>query len=163
MKANFFQSCTTPDEVRATYRNLAKQYHPDVGGDTATMQELNRQYHNALNRMSGEQFSSADGKRDYTYTYDHTTESRIIETLFILLSMRMERVKVELIGTWIWCSGNTKPYKENLKELGLRWSGPRKMWYYTTQAGKKRVRYRRSSMDTLRFKYGSRVLQDDAV
>lgn len=160
---NFFDHCTTPDEIRARYRDLAKKYHPDLGGDTATMQELNRQYENALKRMSGETFSSADGKHDYTYTYDHAKESAILVTLFALLSMKMSRVKIELIGTWIWVSGNTKVYKDNLKELGLQWSGPRQMWYYTTQNGKRHVHYRRSSMDTLRYKYGNRVLQDDAI
>ena len=160
---DFFKDCTTPDQARTTYRNLAKQHHPDLGGNCETMKEVNRQYENTLKRMSGERFETADRKSEYTYTYDYDVENEIIRTLFTLLAMRMSRVKIELIGTWIWCSGNTRVYKENLKDLGLRWSGPRAMWYYTTQTRKRQVHYRRSSMDTLRVKYGNRVLQEDAA
>ena len=35
--------CKTLDEVKAQYKKLAKQYHPDLGGDTATMQEINKE------------------------------------------------------------------------------------------------------------------------
>ena len=157
---DFFASCETPDDVRKTYRALAMKMHPDHGGDTAGMQELNRQYENTLKRMSGERFSTTDGKSDYTYTYNHETESAILATLSELLRMRMIGVTIELVGTWVWCSGNTKPYKDALKAMGLRWSGPRAKWYYTTQRRKRRVHYKRASFDTLRYRYGSRVVQD---
>lgn len=29
----------------------------------------------------------------------------------------------------IWVSGNTKPHKDELREMGLQWSGKRKAWY----------------------------------
>lgn len=44
-KEDFFKGCHTPQEIQDRYRNLAKQYHPDIpGGSTELMQELNRQY-----------------------------------------------------------------------------------------------------------------------
>lgn len=44
-KEDFFKGCHTPQEIQDRYRNLAKQYHPDIpGGSTKLMQELNRQY-----------------------------------------------------------------------------------------------------------------------
>ena len=44
-KENFFKGCHSPQEVQDRYRNLAKQYHPDIpGGSNELMQELNRQY-----------------------------------------------------------------------------------------------------------------------
>ena len=44
-KENFFKGCHSPQEVQDRYRNLAKQYHPDIpGGNIELMQELNRQY-----------------------------------------------------------------------------------------------------------------------
>jgi DnaJ-class molecular chaperone len=41
----YFKDCTTIEEVKAHYKKLAKQYHPDMGGDTATMQAINREYY----------------------------------------------------------------------------------------------------------------------
>ena len=37
-------------------------------------------------------------------------------------------------GCCIWVEGETKPYKEELKELGFRWGKARKAWYYTPVA-----------------------------
>ena len=39
-----FHSCKTTDEIKSMYRSLAQVFHPDHGGDTATMQEINAEY-----------------------------------------------------------------------------------------------------------------------
>ncbi len=41
---NYFEGCNTYAEVEARYRELARENHPDLGGDTATMAEINRQH-----------------------------------------------------------------------------------------------------------------------
>lgn len=40
----WFNGCNSLDEVRTLYKKLAKQHHPDLGGDTLTMQEINKEY-----------------------------------------------------------------------------------------------------------------------
>ena len=40
---DYFEGVNTLEEVEARYRDLAWQYHPNVGGDTAIMAEINRQ------------------------------------------------------------------------------------------------------------------------
>ena len=40
----YFTGCNTIDEVKAAYKKLAKENHPDVGGDTVTMQSINTEY-----------------------------------------------------------------------------------------------------------------------
>src|SRR5215207_7797316 len=40
----YFSDCTTQGEAKTKYRELVKQHHPDAGGDTATMQEINAEY-----------------------------------------------------------------------------------------------------------------------
>lgn len=40
---DYFEGANTLEEVEALYRDLARQYHPDLGGDAATMAEINRQ------------------------------------------------------------------------------------------------------------------------
>ena len=40
---DYFEGANTLEEVEARYRELARQYHPDVGGDTDIMAEINRQ------------------------------------------------------------------------------------------------------------------------
>lgn len=40
---DYFEGANTLEEVEARYRELARQYHPDLGGDAAVMAEINRQ------------------------------------------------------------------------------------------------------------------------
>ena len=47
----FFDSLTTLEALKKEYRRLAMIFHPDCGGTDADMQELNRQYEEAQNRI----------------------------------------------------------------------------------------------------------------
>ena len=38
----------TPEAIKAAYRSLASQHHPDKGGDAARMAEINEAYRKAL-------------------------------------------------------------------------------------------------------------------
>ena len=40
---DYFEGANTLEEVEARYRDLARQYHPDLGGNAAAMAEINRQ------------------------------------------------------------------------------------------------------------------------
>lgn len=78
-------------------------------------------------------------------------EKKVIETLEKLL--KIKGLKVEVLGLWIWVSGDTKPVKEELKELGLKWAHHKKMWYFagvrsTGRSGGKAIGY-------IRGKYGN--------
>lgn len=42
--AQYFKKVNNLEELKAEYRRLAMQHHPDVGGDTAVMQEINAEY-----------------------------------------------------------------------------------------------------------------------
>ena len=44
----FFTPSMTEATIKTVYRNLSMTHHPDRGGDTATMQDLNREYEEAL-------------------------------------------------------------------------------------------------------------------
>ena len=66
-------------------------------------------------------------------------------------------VKIELCGSWLWISGDTKPHKDNLKRIGCRWSNNKKQWYWRPP-GSGRPWFRSSneySMEQIRSDYGS--------
>lgn len=61
---SYFNSITSFDDLKARYRALAMQHHPDRGGDLATMQAINAEYdalHARWNtcRASDEDYESA--------------------------------------------------------------------------------------------------------
>ncbi len=48
----YFDNMNTLDEVKVRYKILAKRLHPDAGGDTAIMQEINEDYQTAILRIT---------------------------------------------------------------------------------------------------------------
>lgn len=149
---NFFENCATLDALKAEYKRLAKRYHPDMGGDTATMQEINNQYEVAFNRMNG---NATNG------TNTAETAADFINIISALL--KIKGITVEIVGNWIWCSGDTRPVKDELKAAGMRWASKKRMWYW--HSGEYCKWSSHASMDAIRRKYGSRVVsrRDDAM
>jgi curved DNA-binding protein CbpA len=42
----YFDDCTTQEQVKTKYRKLAKEYHPDHGGNTDTFKAMQKEYEN---------------------------------------------------------------------------------------------------------------------
>lgn len=154
----FFTHCQTVAEVKAEYRRLAKLHHPDRGGDTVTMQQVNATYHTVLESLNGQTSQGFDGK-PHTYRYNREVEQEVIDKLAELLALNLPGIEIEIIGTWIWVSGDTKPVKDSLKAIKFAWHSKRKRWYW------RRFTYRRSytgvSFDRLRSMYGSQVIEQE--
>jgi hypothetical protein len=60
----FFTGFTTVEQIKGAYRDLARQHHPDLGGDLETMKALNAAYHKAL--------AACNGQEDDGWTYRYT-------------------------------------------------------------------------------------------
>jgi len=150
----FFSHLHTVGEVKSEYRHLAKTHHPDRGGDTATMQRVNAEYHAKLESLNGQTSTGFDGK-DHTYYYNAEVEQEVMDKIAELLGLDLPGCEVELIGTWVWVSGDTKPVKDQLKAAGCRWHSKRQRWFW------RRFTYRRRysglSMSQLRNAYGSQT------
>jgi len=153
---NYFQGLKTVSEVKSEYRKLAKANHPDIGGVTAVMQAINAAYHAVLARLDGQVNFGSDGK-EHTYRYSREVEQEVIDKVSELL--KIPGVEVEIIGTWVWVSGDTKPVKEQLKEAGCSWHSKRLMWYW------RRFTYRRKfsgmDIDDMRKMYGNQRFEKD--
>lgn len=64
---DYFEGANTLEKVEARYRDLARQYHPDLGGNAATMAEINRQRTMARAFFRGRaEAASADEAADTT-------------------------------------------------------------------------------------------------
>jgi hypothetical protein len=159
----YFPNCKTVGEAKSLYRQLAKDNHPDLHGHgaTATMQAINDEYHKVLASLDGSTSLGSDGK-DHTYHYNRDVEQAVMDKIAELLSLKLEGVEIELVGTWIWVSGDTKPVKDKLGKngAGMIWHSRRNRWYWHGPT------YRRSynknaSFADLRRMYGSRTFEQD--
>ena len=149
---NYFKGFETVAEIKAEYRRLAREWHPDLGGSTEVMQEINNQYEKALKGCNGQTVQGSDGK-EHTYKWNEETERKLMEVIDKLLSLKMENTDITLIGIWIWITGETKPYKNHLKEMGCKWHAVRGCWYFKPYEG--RHWGSNASLEDLAKTYGS--------
>lgn len=155
MTREYFAGCFTPEDVKRTYRELALKHHPDVGGDTRTMQKINAEYHLSLKMMDGRESIGTDEKK-HTYKYDESKEQAIMDKIGELLGLRITGIEIALIGMWVWITGDTKPHKDALKGAGCMWHTKRKCWYWRGE-GYKSYRRSKASLSELALRYGCRV------
>lgn len=149
----FFANVKTLDELKKAYKAAAMKYHPDMGGDTATMQAINAEYEarfEVLKRSQNEQAAE-----DTTGKTRATTESAGDFIAIINALLKLDGLEIELCGRWLWIGGNTKTHKEALKAAGCRWSSAKKLWsWHFAEEGAKWHKGTKT-MAQIRSKYGS--------
>ena len=146
----YFTNINTLDELKAAYRRLSMKHHPDRGGDTATMQEINAEHDELFERLKKQHNASADEFHQTTETPEEFRE--IIELL-----LKLDGLTVELCGSWLWIGGDTRQHKETLKAAGCRWSNNKKLWYWHHAEEGRKWRRGKATMSDIRTKYGSQV------
>lgn len=135
----------TAEALKKAYRDAVKKYHPDHGGDTEIMKLVNAA-HDVLKGMKWS-LNQANNAADL---------SNIADTLMALWGKikTWPGLRGEVIGTWLWVSGNTYKYRDLLKDHGFKFSPTKKTWYYYEGEYRKRSA-RIYSMDDIRYKYGN--------
>ena len=146
----YFTNINTLDELKAAYRRLSMKHHPDRGGDTATMQEINAEHDELFELLKKQHNASADEFHQTTETPEEFRE--IIELL-----LKLEGLTVELCGSWLWIGGDTRQHKETLKAAGCHWSNNKKLWYWHHAEEGRKWRRGKATMSDIRMKYGSQV------
>ena len=66
-------------------------------------------------------------------------------------------LELEVCGSWLWISGNTKKYRKELKGLGLFYAPKKQQWYFRPPEYRSH-RHKPVSMDKIRSVYGSEVI-----
>lgn len=158
---SYFSEVSSVEKIKKLYRQLCSKFHPDrEGGDLEQMKQVNVEYKEALASSHG-QTSTDNYGNDHTYYYNEHVEDALMEKIQDLLSLNMTGVEVALIGVWIWVTGdNTKNYRQDFKNLKLRWHSKRKAWYFQTSS--KKSKYKKNfSMDDMANKYGYKSFKSD--
>ena len=142
----------TLDDLKKFYRPLVKKHHPDAGGKTRDMQEINAEYDILFERLKAQHNARADAGKGWRTDETADDFKRILEIL-----LRLDGLEIELCGSWLWIGGSTMKHKEALKAAGCQWCSKKKLWSWKP-AGKRGHGYRGTkSMDQIRAKYGSQT------
>ncbi|MBN8787246.1 MAG: hypothetical protein J0I84_09155 [Terrimonas sp.] len=142
----FFNGCNTIDEVKKLYKKLAMENHPDRGGDTATMQAINTEYAFACVKLTkGAGLSDEEADTEIRLSEEYR---QVIEKI-----INLPGILIEIVGNWIWVTGNTRPVKDTLRETGFYFASKKVAWYYRNEAFK--TRGNGAPLEQIRAKYGS--------
>lgn len=154
----YFKNVETLEELRKQYKELLKKYHPDnPNGSTEATQAINSEYDRLFKVLKDrhESKSTADnenGKADFNKKYYDFAEDKALREMLQKV-INFNGITIEVIGNWIWCF-DSYGYRKELKELGFKYAGQKKAWYYHTEAFRKKGR-KALSMDDIRNYYGS--------
>lgn len=155
MAYRFFQNCHTAEDGKKLYRELARKYHPDNGGDAEMFKAMMTEFSTWFERYKDVHASANAEDKKQT---KHSTESvhRFMDVINKIVSI--PGLEIEICGTWLWLSGNTYPYRDVLKAAGFRWSKSKKRWYWTEEqfTGKYRAK---KTMAQIRMAYGSEYVE----
>ncbi|MEI8048888.1 MAG: J domain-containing protein [Bacteroidota bacterium] len=144
----WFSNIRTLDDLRKLYRKLAFENHPDRGGVTATMQEINNEYDTLSKYLINGNLHFTETRKTYEHEVSKQMRVKVDEIL------NLPGIMIEIMGSWIWVTGNTYPVKNQLKDAGFLFSHNKVCWYWHCGEYFKKSK-KKFSLDDIRTLWGS--------
>lgn len=151
----YFENCKTAEELKKAYHKAAARLHPDNGGNEEEFKAMQAEYMRMFDRLKNIHTNAAGE------TYEKETNENATEFMDVINKViHLDGVNIEIIGSWVWLTGNTSLYKDEIKAAGFWWSKNKKSWYFNGDDKKSRRRGR-FTMDQLREKWGSEEIKKE--
>ena len=138
-------------QLREQYKNLCFKHHPDISGydSTETMKEINQEYKDLTIKLAaGSKFEASE--MEFADLYKEKIEALI----------NLQGLILEIIGNWLWVSGNTREHKEVLKGLNFKFAPRKKAWYFKNYKFYKKTK-EKQSLEEIRNMYGSQTIHQE--
>lgn len=142
----------TKEDIKKAYKRASLKNHPDRNKDNPVAEELMKAINTAFDFLMANfekinQYQSADESARYNYGDE-------LEKVLNELN-GMAGITFEVLGNWVWISGDTKTHKDALKVLGCKWASQKKKWFYRPEEHKSLRNRKEHSMEEIRAMYGT--------
>lgn len=144
MKTKFFSQCIDEHSLLKLALQLKDILQLDKPDNSILRSEVEAEYHYLLNSFK----KSANS---------HETEKKELTQDEILEKIKPLNLEIEICGKWLWVYGNTRPVKDTLKQLKLRFNPGKKCWYWRPDKFRS-INKDPLEMDEIRRLYGSRKI-----
>jgi curved DNA-binding protein CbpA len=147
-------SVTTIDKIKLAYRKACSQYHPDRNPAGLEMMKIVNAAYDALEDvLAGGQFDrSVKNEKEGAEEYGEQINAALNAIINLGLT-------IEICGSWIWVSGDTRTFKDTLKNAGFKWA-PKKMMWHFRPAEYKSFNRGKWNMDKIRETHGSTTIRN---
>lgn len=149
----YFNECKEINEAKQLYKQLAMQHHPDRGGDVEVMKIINNEYQFIIAKLlknSGATESEINDEINLNNEYKEALNKIIA----------LDDIIIELVGAWVWVTGNTKKHKDILKGAGFYFASKKVAWYFRSE-DKKCKHSKGYNLDEIKNKYGSKIINSN--
>lgn len=155
----YFKNCKTIEDVKEAFRDLAKKLHPDCGGDAEEFKKMMQEYTTVFKRLKNVHRGQAAGQEDQKTEYREQTAEEFADTINKVI--HLDGIEIEIVGTWIWLSGNTYPHRDTIKAAGFFFSSKHKKWYYNGST-KKSKKHSKLSYEEVKNIHGCKTVKTAA-
>ena len=165
MEIKFFttENIKSATDVKKQYKELILIYHPDRNNNSPesneNMKQINAEYEYLLpiaDKLEEQACKAAGTKKTSRHNINDGYRELIEKFVFI------PGLKIEIIGAWVWISGNTYANYNLFKENDFKFSNSKKAWYWydgiTEQKQWHRGHY---NMKELRSRWGSTEVEKE--
>ena len=130
-----------PQDTKTAYHAACKKYHPDINPVGEEMMKIINDAYDALKEYAGEMKS------------EQTDYGDMLNDALNAIS-GLPALVIEICGSWVWITGETRGAKDMLKEAGFKWAAKKKAWYFRPEEFSSRSKGTKS-LEEIRAKYGS--------
>jgi len=150
----YFEDMTDIEAIKIRFKELAKTHHPDLGGCVEMMKEINHQYDQVLAGIY-QKVGKSISEIEELLADSQEVRNKLCEII------GFPGLVVELCGSWLWITGETRAVKDMLKIAGFSWSPKKLAWYWHKPEETKRRWFRgNQSLDDIRLRHGSTKIND---
>lgn len=152
----FFENVRTLEELRKEYLSLAFLHQPSKGGNAKTMPAINSQYETWTKKLINAHEDFSDARKDWEMFVSEELMNKIGRII------HLPGITIELLGSWLWITGNSFAVRDTLNAEGFIFSSKKCSWFF--HSGKYIMKDNvLRSMDELRNLFGYQNIESKAT